>query len=132
MLHQLNESLHEDQELSLENIAKHYRSMIGSPEVYHNAVFEDEGVVLGFVSIIFYHSVYHRIGTALISELVVSKDHRNRKIGKALLDHAIELSKARDMDEIEIGVMKDNVKAIEFYKSNGIRDEFLLLGKEFR
>lgn len=131
LLHQLNEALEENQELNPENIQRQFKSMVNLPEIYHNAVFEKDGIILGFISILFYQSIYHKVGTALINELVVAAQHRNQKIGKALLDYAIELAKAKNMDEVEIGVMKENTKAISFYKSNGITEEYVLLGMEF-
>jgi len=131
LLDQLNEAQDENQELDIGNIQRLYQSMIALPEVYHNAIFEDGGVIIGFVSVVFYQSIYHKVGTALINELVVSDSHRNQGIGKALLNYVIELAKAKGMDEIEIGVMKDNTKAISFYKACGIDKEYLLLGMEF-
>jgi len=33
--------------------------------------------------------------------------------------------------KICIGMMKENTRALAFYRSNGFDEEFLLLGKEF-
>ena len=49
----------------------------------------------------------------------------------SLLEVVIQEAKKREMDEIEVGVMKDNPKPIKFYKDNGINDEYLILGMEF-
>ena len=35
------------------------------------------------------------------------------------------------IDEIEVGVMKDNNRALSFYRRNGFEEEYLLLGKEY-
>jgi hypothetical protein len=35
------------------------------------------------------------------------------------------------MDEIEVGVMKENIKAINFYKKHGMNEECYLLGMDF-
>ena len=35
------------------------------------------------------------------------------------------------LDEVEVGVMKENVKALGFYKRNGMNLEYHLLGMEF-
>jgi len=131
LLEELNKSLDEDQELSIGTIREHYFSMIKMPNIYKSLVYEEDGKIHGFISMIFYQSIYHKVGTALINELVVSNEKRNMKIGRQLLEYGIELAKKMNMDEIEIGVMKENKQAIRFYKRNGITEEYLLLGKEF-
>ncbi len=80
---------------------------------------------------IFYRSFFHKNGTALINELIVNSEFRNRNIGRELLEYCIKIAKDNEMDEIEVGVMKENIKAIEFYKRNNITEEYLLLGLEF-
>ncbi|MDY0095956.1 MAG: GNAT family N-acetyltransferase [Candidatus Vecturithrix sp.] len=75
--------------------------------------------------------MYHKQGTALINELIVSKAYRNQKIGEQLLQYGINAARERGMDEIEVGVMKDNSGAIRFYKKHGITAEYVLLGLEF-
>lgn len=42
----------------------------------------------------------------MVSELVVKEEHRNRGIGRQLLDFAVEEAERRGMDEIELGVDK--------------------------
>ncbi|HTX73296.1 MAG TPA: GNAT family N-acetyltransferase [Rectinemataceae bacterium] len=131
LLQELNEALGEDQVLDLETVKEHYLSMRNQGETYESYVFEEHGRVLGFLSIVFYRSVYHRQGTALVNELVVTRRERGRKIGEALLQRAIDRARERGMDELEVGVMKDNVDAIAFYKRQGVTEEYLLLGMEF-
>jgi len=131
LLEELNAALDEDQIVSIPAMQEHYSEMLKYPEIYENYVYEKEGVVLGFLSLINYRSVYHRKGTTLINELIVRKDHRNIGIGEELLNYAIIRSKIQGMDEIEVGVMKENIGAIRFYKRNGIDEEYYILGKEF-
>lgn len=131
ILAELDDALGETQAVAVADVERQFRLMESEPGTYANLVCEADGAVKGFLSLLFYRSVYHREGTAQINELVVSKDSRGRGIGEALLGRAIALARARNMDEIEVGVMKDNEKAIRFYKRHGLDEEYFLLGKEF-
>ncbi len=131
LLNELNVALHEDMRIDRDNVATNLVAMLSRPEEYLNVVACERKKIIGFISMVFYRSVYHRRGTALINELVVESGSRGRGVGTSLLEFAIQEAKKRDMDEIEVGVMKDNTKAIKFYKANGITDEYLILGMEF-
>lgn len=80
---------------------------------------------------VFYKTVFHRGGTALINELIVTRKHRGRGIGTKLVEAAVREAKARGMDEIEVGTEKGNGRAIGFYQANGFDEEYVLLGREF-
>ena len=131
LLAELDEALGETQSVGLADVERQFRRMASEPGTYAAFVCEEAGAIRGFLSLLFYRSVYHREGTAQINELVVSKDCRGKGIGESLLAHAIAFARARNMDEIEVGVMKDNEGAIRFYKRHGLDEEYFLLGMEF-
>ncbi len=131
LLNELNEALKEDQQIVKKNVEDHYFIMQKNKEIYMNFVYEEKGKCIGFISMICYRSIYHKKGTALINELVVSKEHRNQGIGEKLLEHCIKIAKKSQMDDIEVGVMKENIKAINFYKKHGMNEECYLLGMDF-
>lgn len=131
LLYQMNEALDEDQVFVENNVAEHFIKMEKQKETYENYVIEEDHKIIGYMSLLFYRSIYHRKGTAQINELIIDHEHRNKGIGKELLLYGIRRAQERGMDEIEIGVEKENSKAIKFYKENGIEEEYLLLGKEF-
>jgi len=131
LLHEMEDTLEEDQKIEYKNVYNHFQAMEQQKDTYENYVLVLDEKVIGFMSILFYRSIYHQKGTAQINELVVSKDYRNQGLGKQLLQFGIKIAKERGMDEIEIGVSKDNKKALDFYKRNGIDEEYVLLGKEF-
>ena len=131
LLTQMNEALCEDQELIESNIKEHFVKMEEQKDTYENYVIEEGQEVIGYMSLLFYRSLYHKKGTAQVNELIIDKEHRNKGLGKELLQYGIKRAQEREMDEIEIGVEKENTKAITFYKNNGIKEEYLLLGKEF-
>lgn len=108
-----------------------YQAMQRYPDIYQNYVYCFEGEVVGFLSLVFYRSFFHKKGTALVNELVVSQEYRNQKIGKALIEYAMQVARELGFDEIEVGVMKENEGALAFYRRNGFDEEYLLLGREF-
>jgi len=131
LLNELGEALHEDSHISMLAIQRQYGEMQRAQDTYENYVYEENGKVIGFISLLNYKSIYHRNGTTQINELIVSEEYRNRGIGKRLLEYAKCRAKAIGMDEIEVGVMKENTAAIDFYKKNGMDEEYFLLGMEF-
>lgn len=131
LLAELDDALGETQAVAVADVERQFRLMESEPGTYSNLVCEEDGRIKRFLSLLFYRSVYHREGTAQVNELVVAKDCRGQGIGEALLGHATALARARNMDELEVGVMKDNAGAIRFYKRHGLDEEYLLLGMEF-
>ena len=130
LLTQMKETLDEDQEIYTEKVNVHFAKMEEQKDTYENYVLEKDNKVIGYMSLLFYRSLFHKAGTAQVNELIVDKTFRNKGYGKELLEYGIKRAIEKGMDEIEIGVEKDNKKAIEFYKRNGIEEEYLLLGKE--
>jgi len=86
---------------------------------------------VGFISLVLYRSFFHKKGTVLVNELVVSREYRNQKIGRALIEHAMAVAQGLGFDEIEVGVMKENTRALAFYRQNGFNQKNLLLGMAF-
>lgn len=131
LMDQLARHIGEENEISLELMERHFREMEKLPQLYDSFVYESDGNIVGFISVVYYRSVFHRMGTALINELVVDVAHRGRGIGQTLLRRSIDEAKKRGMDELEVGVVKENPGAQRFYKQNGFEEEYLLLGMEF-
>jgi ribosomal protein S18 acetylase RimI-like enzyme len=131
LLNQLSKDLGENETYKSKNVKKHFIEMSKDKNTYEAFVYIKDKMIIGFISIIYYKSVFHKVGTALINELIVVSDYRNMGIGKELIDFSIRKAKIKKMDEIEVGVMKENEGAVKFYKKNGFDEEYLLLGKEF-
>ena len=131
LLQELNKSLEDNQLIDQSLVIENFKAMEEQKDIYENLVYVSDGIIVGFISLLFYRSVYHRRGTAQINELIVKEGYRDKGIGKELLEYGIGRAKEKGMDEIEIGVEKGNTRAIQFYKKNGIEEEYLLLGKEF-
>lgn len=108
-----------------------FRQMEQTPEIYHNLVAVQAGEVIGFISIIFYKTLFHTGGTALINELVVDAAWRGAGVGKALIEATVAEAKRRGMDEVEVGTEQENLSAQKFYHRCGFDEEYVLLSMEF-
>lgn len=108
-----------------------FRKMSAQPDVYVNFVYEVDGKVAGFLSMVFYMTFFHRVGTAQVNELVVADGYRGQGIGQVLMKAAEDEARKRGMDELEVGTEKENVKAQAFYRKYGFDEEYVLFGMEF-
>jgi ribosomal protein S18 acetylase RimI-like enzyme len=116
--HQLNEK----------TVGDLFKQMDSQPQTYKNYVAEQDGDIVGFMSVILYTTVFHKGGLLLINELVVKRGYREQGIGKKLINKAKETAAAHHLDEIEVGTKKENMGAREFYKKCGFLHEYVLLG----
>jgi diamine N-acetyltransferase len=67
-----------------------------------------------------------------IERIYVSGEHHGKRIGKLLLDFAINIARNKQFDYVWLGVWEHNYKAMGFYEHNGFElcgsHEFLLGG----
>jgi len=131
LLKKLQESAEPHNEVTQIGFGKIFKEMNDFPHFYSNYVAVKDGDIIGFISIIFYKTLFHSGGTALINELIVSEDYRRKGVGKKLISKAIKIAKQRGMDEIEVGTEKKNIIAQSFYKKCGFNNEYILLSKTF-
>ena len=131
LMQQLGEFAHGENHFHLGHFQRLFDEMNADPAAYHNLVCEIDGQVGGFVSLVFYCSFFHQVGTALINELVVDRNRRGQGIGRQMIEAAVYEARARSMDEIEVGTEVTNLAAQQFYNKNGFTEEFVLLGMEF-
>lgn len=130
LLKELSESIDFNFHDDFQVLKKQFDEMNTRPDVYKAFVYEKEGKVIGFISLVFYNSVLHKKGTVVINELVVSKVERSKGAGKELVKYAIEHAEKGKWDEIEVGAEIFNKKAVEFYRKNGFDREYILFGKD--
>jgi len=131
LLDDLNNAIKFKHEINENDLNSVYVNIDKYPEIYSNYVAIENDKIVGFLSIVFYKTFLHKGGTALINELIVAETHRNKGIGKKLIQKAIQSAKSRGMDEIEVGTEITNTKAQNFYKKTGFNEEYVLLGREF-
>ena len=72
---------YDDWQVSPERTEESLRKMADS-DAYQILLAEDEGQVVGLLSLSFRHTLFHSAPTALIDELVVEQGHRRRGVGR--------------------------------------------------
>jgi ribosomal protein S18 acetylase RimI-like enzyme len=85
----------------------------------HFLVATAQGTPVGFIHFTVRQTVLHRSPSALIDELVVTKEYQGKGIGKQLVLATIERCKQLGCCEVEVSTEQTNVKAREFYRKCG-------------
>jgi len=93
----------------------------------HILLAKDRDAVVGFVNFTTRKTIIHPGLSGLIDELVVSRSHRGRGIGKNLLLAAIEKCRKLGCCEVEVSTEKSNAHAREFYRRCGFEEDAVLL-----
>ena len=131
LMRQLEEVAPTNTDFRLDKLEATLAEMEQLPAIYLNLVAVAEGRVVGFASAIFYKTLFHEGGTALINELVVDRTVRGAGIGSRLVEEIKREAMARGMEELEVGTEQSNILAQRFYRRRGFDKEYVLLGMEF-
>lgn len=116
--------------VSPEQIEKSLRKMADS-DVYQVLLAEDQGQIVGLLSLNFRHTLFHPALSAFIDELVVEQGHRRQGVGQQLIAEAIERCRAAGCCEIEVSTEQSNKAAQKFYRQHGFSHEAVLFELEF-
>ena len=92
----------------------------------HFLVAATRGTPVGFIHFTVRQTVLHRSPSAMIDELVVTKEYQGKGIGKQLVLASIEKCKQLGCCEVEVSTEKTNVKASRFYKKCGFNKREIL------
>jgi len=131
LMTQLTEaSGYEGWQVSPERVEESLRKMADN-DAYQVLLAEDEGQVVGLLSLSFRHTLFHLAPSALIDELVVEQGHRGRGVGQRLMAEAIERCRAAGCCEVEVSTERSNEAAQEFYRQHGFNHEAVLFELEF-
>jgi GNAT superfamily N-acetyltransferase len=85
-------------------------------------VAELKNSIVGYLTINFNKSLLDIGSTAIIDELMVTKEHRGKGVGTLLVNYAIEISQHMGCSEIGVGTEYTNSQAREFYKRQGFKE----------
>jgi len=85
----------------------------------HFLVATAQGTPVGFIHFTIRQTVLHRSPSAMIDELVVTKEYQGKDIGKHLVLATIERCKQLGCCEVEVSTEQTNVKARKFYRKCG-------------
>jgi GNAT superfamily N-acetyltransferase len=92
----------------------------------HFRVAELKTTPVGFINFTVRQTVLHRSPSAMIDELVVTKEYQGKGIGKQLVLAAIDECRQLGYCEVEVSTEKTNVKARKFYKKCGFNKREIL------
>jgi len=92
----------------------------------HILIAEARGSVVGFVNFTVRQTILHPGSSGLIDELVVSKPHRGKGIGRQLMRGAIKRCKQLGCCEVEVSTEKTNHRAKKFYGEWGFKERGIL------
>lgn len=92
----------------------------------HILVAAMEGTAVGFINFTIRQAILHRSPSALIDELVVAEEYRDKGVGKQLVLAALEKCRQLGCCEVEVSTEKTNLKARKFYKKYGFEERGML------
>ena len=92
----------------------------------HFLVAATKGTPVGFIHFTVRQTVLHRSPSALIDELVVTKEYQGKGIGKQLVLATIEKCRQLGCCEVEVSTERTNVKARKFYRKCGFNERGVL------
>lgn len=95
--------------------------IINNPEFGEILVLQMDNQVIGMVSLLYSISTALGGKVAILEDMIIHKDHRNKGFGKQLLQGAINFSKERDCLRLTLLTDFNNDTAIRFYEGFGFK-----------
>jgi protein-tyrosine phosphatase len=112
-------------------ISEEYVARYLSSPTSHVLMAELEGAVVGSLSYSIRPDLYHAANACLIEELVVHEAVRGQGVGSALLREVMTRLEDAGCAEVSVAAAKDNVRALNLYRSLGFVGESILLETHF-
>jgi GNAT superfamily N-acetyltransferase len=97
------------------------RAIINNPEMGEILVLKGEDKILGMVSLLYSTSTALGGKVAIVEDMIIHKDHRQKGLGKELLGEAIRFSKERNCLRLTLLTDFNNDAAISFYQQFGFK-----------
>jgi len=94
-------------------------AIINNPEFGEILVLKVDGQILGMVSLLYSISTALGGKVAILEDMIIHKDHRQKGLGKELLGEAICFSKERNCLRLTLLTDFNNDPAINFYQQFG-------------
>jgi GNAT superfamily N-acetyltransferase len=92
----------------------------------HFLVAAMKGTPVGLIHFMIRQTILHRSPSALIDELIVTKEYQKKGIGKQLVLATIQKCRQIGCCEVEVSTEQTNIEAREFYKSCGFNKSEIL------
>ena len=121
LVKELYDALEIKEGMNKELSKKKYKDLLNDSKVAI-LVAESDGVVIGYLTLNFNRSLLDANITAIIDELIVSKDHRGKGVGSKLVTIAIKRCRYNGCSEIGVGTEFSNAAARKFYERCGFSE----------
>jgi GNAT superfamily N-acetyltransferase len=95
------------------------RAIIADPRIGEILLAEEDGRIIGMVSLLYTVSTALGAKVALLEDMIVDPSRRDEGIGSKLLDHALRISRERGCARITLLTDASNVDAHRFYERFG-------------
>ena len=129
LLTELNESMYKSCGIDVNVSIKNFSSCLRNNSSHILlAGLNDE--IVGLVNFTVRNTLMHKGASAIIDELIISKNYQNQGIGEDLISATIEECKKNGCCEIEVSTEQSNSAAIDFYKNCGFKEVGLFLEKD--
>ena len=104
--------------LDYETFKNKYNAIIDSTNWYIY-VFEENDEVMGCITLTLKNFLHHNNTTCEIVELIVDEHHRNKHVGKELIEYVENKMKEMGVEEIELSTSLWRKEAHRFYARQG-------------
>ena len=96
-------------------------AIINNPGIGEILVIKGDGKILGIVSLLYSISTALGGKVAILEDMIIHKDYREKGLGKELLSEAINFSKERNCLRLTLLTDFNNDVAIKFYQQFGFK-----------
>jgi GNAT superfamily N-acetyltransferase len=96
-------------------------AIISNPEIGEILVLKGDDRILGMVSLLYSISTALGGKVAILEDMIIHKDYRQKGLGKELLGEAIRFSKERNCLRLTLLTDFNNYTAISFYQHFGFK-----------
>jgi len=96
-------------------------AIINNPEIGEILVLKGEGKILGMVSLLYSISTALGGKVAILEDMIIHQDYRQKGLGKELLNEAINFSKEQNCLRLTLLTDFNNDVAINFYQHFGFK-----------
>ncbi len=105
-------------QLNYEKFKEIYKMKLNDKNSYYIVAIENNKII-GVLTSELQIKLHRAKKQSFIEDLIVDESYRNRGIGKALLQNAVDYAKNNDCEVIELTSYINNEKSHKFYQNNG-------------
>jgi GNAT superfamily N-acetyltransferase len=95
--------------------------IVASPPLFHSFLALKEGEPVGYITYYFTYSTFLASPTLFLEDIFVREGHRRSGVGRTLFRHCVREALDKGCGRMEWCVLDWNVKAMDFYRSQGGR-----------